>query len=125
MLKKTQNNEPNQLPHKENQSLNKSSTLDLSFPIVKFPGTITEAICFRSHTPIRRYTQQEDPLVLDRVNSGWFGRSPLHVAALRGHTNFVTEVLRLNPDLAEILDSSHRCPFTLQLQRGMSRLYKL
>ncbi|GMP94874.1 hypothetical protein CsSME_00044150 [Camellia sinensis var. sinensis] len=61
---------------------------------------------------------REDPLVLDRVNSGWFGRSPLHVAALRGHTNFVKEVLRLNPDLAEILDSSHRLPLHLAAAKG-------
>ncbi|CAL5429191.1 unnamed protein product [Camellia sinensis] len=61
---------------------------------------------------------REDPLVLDRVNSGWFGRSPLHVAALRGHTNFVKEVLRLNPDLAEILDSSHGLPLHLAAAKG-------
>ncbi|KAI7995741.1 Ankyrin repeat-containing protein ITN1 [Camellia lanceoleosa] len=61
---------------------------------------------------------REDPLVLDRVNSGWFGRSPLHVAALRGHTNFVKEVLRLNPDLAEILDTSHRLPLHLLGAKG-------
>ncbi|KAL7182110.1 hypothetical protein ACSBR1_040930 [Camellia fascicularis] len=54
----------------------------------------------------------EDPIVLDRVTFGCFGGSPLHVAALRGHEEFVTEVLHLNPDLAEVLDASQRSPCT-------------
>ncbi|CAL5355445.1 unnamed protein product [Camellia sinensis] len=61
---------------------------------------------------------RKDPLVLDRLNSGWFGRSPLHVAALHGHADFVTEILRLNPDLAEVLDSSQRLPLHLASTKG-------
>ncbi|KAI7995473.1 Ankyrin repeat-containing protein ITN1 [Camellia lanceoleosa] len=61
---------------------------------------------------------KKDPLVLYRLNSGWFGWSPLHVAALRGHANFVTEILNLNPDLAEVPDSSQRLPLHLASAKG-------
>ncbi|KAL7164450.1 hypothetical protein ACSBR2_040379 [Camellia fascicularis] len=61
---------------------------------------------------------EEDPLVLDRVTFGCFGGSPLHVAALRGHTDFVTEILLLNPDLVEVLDSSQRSPLHLASAKG-------
>ncbi|KAI7993283.1 Ankyrin repeat-containing protein [Camellia lanceoleosa] len=61
---------------------------------------------------------REDPLVLDRVNFGGFGWSPLHVAALRGHAEFVRAVLGRNPDLADILDSSQRSPLHLASVKG-------
>ncbi|KAI7997647.1 Ankyrin repeat-containing protein BDA1 [Camellia lanceoleosa] len=61
---------------------------------------------------------EEDPLVLDRVTFGSFGWSPLHVAALRGHTDFVTEILVLNPDLVEVLDSSQRSALHLASAKG-------
>ncbi|GMP94885.1 hypothetical protein CsSME_00044156 [Camellia sinensis var. sinensis] len=61
---------------------------------------------------------EEDPLVLDRVTFGSFGWSPLHVAALRGHTDFVTKILVLNPDLIEVLDSSQRSALHLASAKG-------
>ncbi|GMP94890.1 hypothetical protein CsSME_00044160 [Camellia sinensis var. sinensis] len=61
---------------------------------------------------------EEDPLVLDRVTFGSFGWSPLHVAALRGHTDFVTEILLLNPNLVEVLDSSQRSALHLASAKG-------
>ncbi|THG18701.1 ankyrin repeat-containing protein BDA1-like [Camellia sinensis] len=61
---------------------------------------------------------KEDPLVLHRVNSGWFGGSPLHVAALYGHADFVTEVLHLNPELTEVLDSSQHSALHLASAKG-------
>ncbi|KAL7182112.1 hypothetical protein ACSBR1_040932 [Camellia fascicularis] len=64
------------------------------------------------------HDKDEDPLVLHTVNSGWFGGSPLHVAALHGHPDFVTEVLHLNPELTEVLDSSQRSALHLASAKG-------
>ncbi|CAL5355446.1 unnamed protein product [Camellia sinensis] len=68
---------------------------------------------------------REDPLVLDRVNFGGFSWSPLHVAALRGHAEFVREVLGRNPDLAGILDSSQRSPLHLASVKGHVEVVKV
>ncbi|GMP94883.1 hypothetical protein CsSME_00044154 [Camellia sinensis var. sinensis] len=68
---------------------------------------------------------KDDPLVLDRVNFGGFGWSPLHVAALRGHAEFVREVLGRNPDLADILDSSQRSPLHLASVKGHVEVVKV
>ncbi|CAL5431706.1 unnamed protein product [Camellia sinensis] len=67
---------------------------------------------------------REDPLVLDRMNFGRFGWSPLHVATLPGHADFVREVLRRNLDLADVLDSSQRLPLHLALVKGHVEVVK-
>ncbi|CAL5355447.1 unnamed protein product [Camellia sinensis] len=61
---------------------------------------------------------KEDPLVLHRVDSGWFAGSPLHVAALHGHADIVTEVLHLNLEFTEALDVLQRSALHLALIKG-------
>ena len=54
---------------------------------------------------------QLDPLILDRCcneRSSCFNRSPLYVAANLGHLEFVTEILRRKPRMAEELDHAQR-----------------
>lgn len=57
----------------------------------------------------------EDPWILDKVMLGVFRRSPLHLAALHGHDDFVTGVLDQKPELAEVVDCSQRQQSLLHL----------
>ncbi|XP_057476990.1 ankyrin repeat-containing protein At5g02620-like isoform X2 [Actinidia eriantha] len=59
-----------------------------------------------------------NPLLLDRVTVGSFDTTPLHVAALRGHTDFAERLVILNPDLAESLDSSGSSALHLASAKG-------
>ncbi|KAI3716460.1 hypothetical protein L1987_67358 [Smallanthus sonchifolius] len=53
---------------------------------------------------------QKDELILDRVSLTRFSETPLHIAALRGHLDFVKVLLREKPTLAMSLDSVRRTP---------------
>ncbi|KAI3823127.1 hypothetical protein L1987_04557 [Smallanthus sonchifolius] len=53
---------------------------------------------------------QKDELILDRVSLTRFSETPLHIAALRGHLDFVKVLLREKPTLAVSLDSVRRTP---------------
>lgn len=48
---------------------------------------------------------QEDPLILHRSAVSCISDTPLHIASLLGHLNFVQELLSLNPESASDLDS--------------------
>ncbi|KAL9172321.1 hypothetical protein ABFS82_03G038000 [Erythranthe guttata] len=41
---------------------------------------------------------KDDPLILDRVVVNCFSETPLHVAALLGHTDFVKEIIKAKPE---------------------------
>ncbi|GFZ15567.1 hypothetical protein Acr_24g0017570 [Actinidia rufa] len=71
-----------------------------------------------------REIHRGNPLLLDRVTLGSFGETPLHVAALRGHTDFAKELLILNPDLAESLDSSGSSALHLASAKGYVPIVK-
>ncbi|THG15842.1 hypothetical protein TEA_023865 [Camellia sinensis var. sinensis] len=49
-----------------------------------------------------------DGKILDKIVEGSFNWSPLHVAASRGHTQFVQQLLNSNSELAGVFDSEHR-----------------
>ncbi|KAK9072503.1 hypothetical protein SSX86_008937 [Deinandra increscens subsp. villosa] len=51
---------------------------------------------------------EKDQLILDRVSLIQFSETPLHIAALRGHLDFIKVLLRVKPALAMSLDSVRR-----------------
>ncbi|XAR57585.1 hypothetical protein NMG60_11025776 [Bertholletia excelsa] len=66
----------------------------------------------------------KDRLILDKVVVGCLGRSPLHMAASYGHTDFVKLLLNLNPKLARVLDSADRTALHLASAEGHVEVVK-
>nr|XP_043611832.1 ankyrin repeat-containing protein ITN1-like [Erigeron canadensis] len=61
---------------------------------------------------------QKDELILDRVSLTSFNETPLHIAALKGHVDFVTILLAKKPRLAMSLDLLRRTPLHLASSEG-------
>ncbi|KAG8375720.1 hypothetical protein BUALT_Bualt10G0129800 [Buddleja alternifolia] len=61
---------------------------------------------------------KEDLLILDRVFINCFSETPLHVAALLGHIDFVTEIIRIKPQLITELNSLQSSPLHLASAKG-------
>ncbi|KAI3991868.1 hypothetical protein MKX01_012813 [Papaver californicum] len=58
----------------------------------------------------------EDPLILERVISG-FGETPLHLSAMCGHVDFAVEILRIKPELASEVDPKGLSPLHMASTR--------
>ena len=56
---------------------------------------------------------QEDALLLDRFITSHYSETPLHVASMLGHVEFVDQVLIRKPELAKELDSRNSSPLHL------------
>ncbi|KAF8027118.1 hypothetical protein BT93_E0135 [Corymbia citriodora subsp. variegata] len=61
---------------------------------------------------------KEDPLILDRCMVWSCDETPLHVAAMLGHEEFVEEILERKPELAGELDSRKLSPLHLVTAKG-------
>ncbi|XAR56812.1 hypothetical protein NMG60_11037426 [Bertholletia excelsa] len=61
---------------------------------------------------------QEDELLLDRVFVTCLDETPLHIAALRGHLDFVKALLQQKPELAAELNSLRASPLHLAAAAG-------
>ncbi|KAI3711857.1 hypothetical protein L1987_70406 [Smallanthus sonchifolius] len=61
---------------------------------------------------------QEDPLILDRVTLDRHGDTPLHIASMLGHVDFVKEVIARKPQLAMECDSQKRLPLHIASAKG-------
>ncbi|XP_022864262.1 ankyrin repeat-containing protein BDA1-like [Olea europaea var. sylvestris] len=61
---------------------------------------------------------QEDPIILDRVIVNSYSDTPLHVAAILGHIDFVKEILRRRPEFARELNLCQSPPLHLTSAKG-------
>ncbi|TXG61826.1 hypothetical protein EZV62_013189 [Acer yangbiense] len=68
---------------------------------------------------------QEDPLVLDRFMVGCYAETPLHIASMLGHLDFVQEILNRKPKLAEELDSWKLPPLHIATAKGYLDIVKI
>ncbi|KAL7154990.1 hypothetical protein ABFS83_03G042700 [Erythranthe nasuta] len=62
---------------------------------------------------------KDDPLILDRVVVNCFSETPLHVAALLGHTDFVKEIIKAKPEFtSDQLNPHQSSPLHLASAKG-------
>ncbi|KAE8730748.1 VAMP713 protein [Hibiscus syriacus] len=67
---------------------------------------------------------QEDALLLDRFITGRYPETPLHVASMLGHLEFVDEILTRKPELAKEVDSRNSSPLHLASAKGYLQIVK-
>ncbi|KAK6162003.1 hypothetical protein DH2020_001844 [Rehmannia glutinosa] len=60
----------------------------------------------------------DDPLILDRVSLNCFSETPLHVATLLGHIDFVKEIISIKPELTSELNLHQSSPLHLASAKG-------
>ncbi|KAK6162018.1 hypothetical protein DH2020_001859 [Rehmannia glutinosa] len=60
----------------------------------------------------------DDPLILDRIEVNNFSETPLHVAALLGHIDFVKEIISKKPELTSELNLHQSSPLHLASAKG-------
>ncbi|KAL0394205.1 UNVERIFIED_CONTAM: hypothetical protein Slati_4386700 [Sesamum latifolium] len=68
---------------------------------------------------------KKDPLILDRVVVGVSSETPLHVAAMLGHIDFVKEIVRIKPQLTSDLNSLRSSPLHLASANGHVHVVRL
>ncbi|GKV45959.1 hypothetical protein SLEP1_g52983 [Rubroshorea leprosula] len=62
--------------------------------------------------------QDEDKLILRRVSSSSTAETPLHVASLTGHVDFVREIMNQVPSFAQELNKDGFAPIYLATAAG-------
>ncbi|TXG62012.1 hypothetical protein EZV62_013375 [Acer yangbiense] len=67
---------------------------------------------------------QEDALVLDRFMVGCYPETPLHIASMLGHLDFVLEILNRKPEMAGELDARKSSPLHLATAKGYLEIVK-
>ncbi|MBA0597302.1 hypothetical protein Gorai_007111 [Gossypium raimondii] len=64
----------------------------------------------------------ENAQLLDRFTKGRYPETPLHIAAMLGHSEFVDELLIRMPELAKELDSRRRSALHLAVGKGHGQI---
>ncbi|KAK0596168.1 hypothetical protein LWI29_013333 [Acer saccharum] len=67
---------------------------------------------------------QEDALVLDRFLVGYYPETPLHIASMLGHLDFVQEILKQKPEKAGELDARKSSPLHLATAKGYCEIVR-
>ncbi|KAK0570998.1 hypothetical protein LWI29_009604 [Acer saccharum] len=67
---------------------------------------------------------QEAALFLDRFMVGCYSETPLHIASMLGHSDFVQEILNRKPELAGELDFRQSSPLHLATAKGYLEIVK-
>ncbi|XP_076885622.1 uncharacterized protein LOC143535180 [Bidens hawaiensis] len=67
---------------------------------------------------------QENPLILDTVTLDRLGNTPLHIASMRGHVDFVKKIITLKPHLAMDRDAQKRVPLHITSAKGHTEIVK-
>ncbi|KAL4556824.1 hypothetical protein LXL04_034988 [Taraxacum kok-saghyz] len=67
---------------------------------------------------------QEDPLIIDKVTLNSSGDTPLHVASMLGHVNFVMEIVIRKPYLVMETNSERRLPLHIASAKGHVELVR-
>lgn len=67
----------------------------------------------------------KDPLILQRVKMDCFVSTPLHVAASKGHLEFVRELLDNNKALARVLDNRRWSALHLAAANGHEKIVEV
>ncbi|XP_022754172.1 ankyrin repeat-containing protein At2g01680-like [Durio zibethinus] len=65
-----------------------------------------------------------DALLLDRFITGCYPETPLHIASMLGHAEFVEEIVTRKPELAEELDLRRSSPLHLATGKGHLNIVK-
>ncbi|KAL2545106.1 Ankyrin repeat family protein [Forsythia ovata] len=68
---------------------------------------------------------QEDPIILDRVIVNNFFDTPVHVAAILGHVDFVREILRRRPEFTRELNARLSSPLHLASAKGYTEVVRV
>ncbi|XP_050229460.1 ankyrin repeat-containing protein BDA1-like [Mercurialis annua] len=69
-------------------------------------------------TEVLHFLLQQDPHLLEHLYQNPIIDTPVHVAALKGHTPFVLEMVSSNPSLARRLNQDGLTPMHLAMQEG-------
>nr|DAD47636.1 TPA_asm: hypothetical protein HUJ06_017573 [Nelumbo nucifera] len=78
----------------------------------------------RGNTATLHQLLEEDPLILERVALAPVAETPLHVAALAGKTEFVSEILRLRPEFSKELNQDGFSPLHMASANGHVEVVK-
>ncbi|MCI10282.1 ankyrin repeat-containing protein, partial [Trifolium medium] len=65
---------------------------------------------------------QDDPSILENIDSKQFVETPLHIAASRGHLRFAAEIMNLKPSFALKLNQQGFSPIHLAIQNNQKRM---
>jgi ankyrin repeat protein len=65
---------------------------------------------------------QDDPYILERIDSIPFVETPLHIAASMGHMDFAIEIMNLKPSFALKLNPQGFSPIHLAMQNNKKRM---
>jgi ankyrin repeat protein len=65
---------------------------------------------------------QDNPSILEDIDSKQFVETPLHIAASRGHIQFASEIMNMKPSCALKLNLQALSPIHLAIEQDQNRM---